>query len=127
MAVQICSSLNTYQVTSSHTAQNISLELMNVTDMWNITSKVVCVVTDNASNMTAAVKLTPWLHLPCFAHTLNLIVQSSLSSYSSELVNLRQKCRNIVTYFKRIVQANREKLKEAYRESGKEEKNLYKK
>ena len=46
----------------------------------NITEKVVAAVTDNAANIAAAVRLNGWRHVPCFAHTLNLVVQNSLSA-----------------------------------------------
>ena len=43
-----------------------------------ISEKVSCVVTDNASNIIAAARLTGWKNLPCMAHTSNLIVQESI-------------------------------------------------
>ncbi|KZC12999.1 Zinc finger BED domain-containing protein 4 [Dufourea novaeangliae] len=36
---------------------------------------------------------------PCFAHTLNLVVNKSLNAIT-ELATIRRKCRNIVSYFK---------------------------
>ena len=76
--------LNTNQVSTSHTAQT---ELMAITDKWSITEKVVCAVTDNASKMTAVIKLTPWKLFPCFTDAIKLIVQNALSSYT-EIVSL---------------------------------------
>ena len=90
--------LDTVQINESHTAENIAMELMRITDKWGITQKVVCVTTDNANNIVAAVRLNKWNHIPCFAHTLNLIIQDSLQE-SKELTDIRKKCRNIVTYF----------------------------
>ena len=40
---------------------------------------VLIAITDNANNIVAAVKITGWPHLPCFAHTINLIVTNSIS------------------------------------------------
>ena len=114
--------LNTYNVTTSHTAENIASELKAVTNKWNITEKVICTVTDNASNMTAAVRLTPWKHLPCFAHTLNLIVQNAINS-DTALVELCKRCRNIVTFFEKSVRAS-DKLKDIQNESCRDEKKL---
>lgn len=68
---------------------------MSVTDNWGITEKVVCVVTDNANNIVAAVRLK---HLPCFAHTLNLDVQDSLKA-DPELAEIQKKISGIVSYF----------------------------
>ncbi|XP_049782800.1 uncharacterized protein LOC126184454, partial [Schistocerca cancellata] len=31
-------------------------------------------ISDNAANIVAAIRLTAWKHITCFAHTLNLIV-----------------------------------------------------
>ena len=93
--------LNTYQVTIlSHTAEKKASELKAVTNRWNITEKVIRIVMDNASNMTVAVRLTPWknLHVPCFAYTLNLIIQKANRS-DTVLVELRRRYRDIVTFF----------------------------
>ena len=72
--------------------------------------------------MIAAARLTGWRHLPRFAHTLNLIVQESTEK-DIELSKLRQKCRQIVTYFKQSVKA-RDKLSEVQKQMGGEEKKL---
>ena len=68
--------------------------------------------------MTAAVRLTPWKHLPCFAHTLNLIVQNAINS-DEALVELRRRCRNILIFFKKSVRAS-DKLKDIQKESGRD-------
>ena len=96
--------LLTYQVKMSHTAENISSELKAITGKWGITAKITCKVTDNAGNIVAAAHLTGWRHLPCMAHTLNLIVQESIEKVE-DLAVLRQKCRQLVTYFKQSVKA----------------------
>ena len=93
----------------SHTA-----ELKKVASDWNIAHKIYCLVTNNASNMVAAAKLTGWRHIPCFAHTLNLIVQKATDK-DSELSQLHQECQNIVTFLKQSVKA-RDKLTEAQRQ-----------
>ena len=66
--------LETFNLCLSHTAENIAAELLQIADEWNITEKVVAIATDNAANMAAAARITGWKHIPCFAHTLNLIV-----------------------------------------------------
>ena len=114
--------LATYQVRMNHTAENISTELMKIAADWNITDKVCCIVTDNASNMLAAARMTGWRHVPCFAHSLNLIVQEAIEN-DEELSELRQKCRNIVTYFKQSIKA-RDKLSEVQKQMGGDEKKL---
>ena len=114
--------LATYQVTIRHTAENIAAELKQIANEWGVNDKICCIVTDNAANMIAAARLTGWRHLPCFAHTLNLIVQESTEK-DIELSKLRQKCRQIVTYFKQSVKA-RDKLSEVQKQMGGEEKKL---
>ena len=79
-----------------------------------------CIVTDSAANMVAAARLRGWRHLPCFAHTLNLIVQKS-TKQDPVLSELRQKGRNIVKYFKRSFKAQ-DKLTEFQKQMGGEEK-----
>ena len=114
--------LATYQVHMSHTAENIAVELKKIADGWGIANKICCIVTDSAANMLAAARLTGWRHLPCFAHTLNLIVQEATDK-DEELSELRCKCRSIVTYFKQSLNA-KDKLSEVQKQIGGEEKKL---
>ena len=69
--------LATLLVDSAHTAENLAAKLMSITTEWEITEKIICVVTDNASKIVAAVRLNGWKHMPCFGHTLNLVVEDS--------------------------------------------------
>lgn len=64
---------------------------------WKLENKISAVITDNAANVVAVVRMTTWRHFPCFAHTLNLIVQDSLKSIEPQL----RKDKTIVEYFKR--------------------------
>ena len=59
--------LATYEVRAAHTAENIAEELLKVAQEWKVADKIVCIITDNASNMKAAARITGWRHLPCFA------------------------------------------------------------
>ncbi|XP_064475382.1 E3 SUMO-protein ligase ZBED1-like [Ornithodoros turicata] len=79
-----------------HTAENIAAELRRVVVEWEIQEKVCAVVSDNATNITAAIRLLGWKHFPCFAHTLNLIVQAGVK----EISEVQTKVKNIVTFFK---------------------------
>jgi len=55
-------------------------------------------VTDNASAMIKACELLRIKNLPCFAHTVNLVVQDSIKfECVKEIVT---KCKTIVTFFK---------------------------
>lgn len=57
--------------------------------------KVVAIVTDNASNIVSAARATGWRHIPCFAHTLNLVVQDALQA---DLTVVNEKIRVKVLY-----------------------------
>lgn len=98
----------------SDTAVNLSLFLNNCFKNWNITEKVKVAVSDNAANITSAIGTNQnWRHIPCLAHTLNLIAQSRLG----EIKNVHKKVKSIVEYFKRSTKANL-KLKNAQKQMG---------
>ncbi|XP_028408818.1 zinc finger BED domain-containing protein 4-like [Dendronephthya gigantea] len=94
----------------SHAAENIANSLRNAAKKWNISENIIAIVTDNASNVVAAVKILGWNHVPCFAHTLNLVVSEAIKS--DECVSeIKKMCKQIVTFFHQSVKAT-EKLKE---------------
>lgn len=99
----------------SHTASAIAEELHRIVNNWGLISKVLITLTDNASNVTSAVeKVLLWKHYGCFAHKLNLVVQSALTLNGNEntIVNgLIKKVKNIVAHFKRSSQATEKFLK----------------
>ncbi|XP_025411120.1 zinc finger BED domain-containing protein 1-like [Sipha flava] len=104
--------LGCFNVVESHTAVNLSLFLNNCFKDWNITEKVKVAVSDNAANITSAIVMNQnWRHIPCLAHTLNLIAQSGLG----EIKRVHKKVKNIVEYFKRSTKA---KLKNAQKQMG---------
>lgn len=111
--------LDCYKYTERHTAVNLCEMLQKIVIEWKISEKIVAVVTDNAANIVAAIKRTNWKHIPCFAHTINLIVQSSLEAISI----IRQKIKIIVDFFRRSPQAT-EKLKQMQKQLGKPELNI---
>lgn len=61
-----------------HTSENIKDDILNMVRKWGLQNKIAACTTDNAANMISAINLCQWRHISCFAHTLNLIVQSSL-------------------------------------------------
>ena len=91
------------------TYQNIADLLRNVLEKLNISEKIIAIVTDNASNIVAAVRVVGWNHVPCFAHTLNLVVSKAIKSDNSVRV-VKKKCKQIVTFYHQSVKAT-EKLK----------------
>jgi len=62
---------------------------------WEIHYKIPAIVSDNAANVVAAIRESNRKLIPCFAHTLNLVVHSGMDHIS--LVFLKE----IVTYFRR--------------------------
>lgn len=91
-----------FKYNEQHTAVNLAEELKRVTEDWGIRDKVACVVSDSAPNIKAAIRLTGWKHIPCFAHTLNLIVQYGLENIRELLTKIKR----VVEFFKRSTQAS---------------------
>ena len=102
--------LETFGFKKDHTAENIAASFQKIAEEWGISRKVVAMVTDNAANVVAAVRHTGWTHVPCFAHTLNLVVSEAIKA-DTKIHQLRKSCRDIVSFFHHSVKAS-EKLKE---------------
>lgn len=82
----------------SHTSSNLGDQIHCILEKFHLTDKISLIVTDNAYNITGAVtKQLQENHFPCFAHTLNLILQDALKK-AKELID---KIKNIVSFFKR--------------------------
>lgn len=91
----------TRDLTKRHTAEYLSKILLAVLEEWNIPiSKIRCIVTDNGANMVDAVNLvvTQKNHLPCFPHTINLVVAADLKKDAIKTVI--SKVRAIVKWVK---------------------------
>lgn len=69
-----------------HTAENIAEWMMNVLRSFCLCNKVSTLGTDNAANMKAAPEKLNFRHLPCFAHTLNLVVKNAITENIGEVV-----------------------------------------
>ncbi|CAH2101579.1 unnamed protein product [Euphydryas editha] len=79
-----------------HTSENLSAYLLKEVAEWGISNKIAGIITDNSANIVVAVHLTTWQHFPCFAHTVNHVVQHSLDAIKVQL----DKIKAIVQYFK---------------------------
>lgn len=84
----------------SHTSAAIAKNLVKVISDYHLTGKVVCLVTDNASDMKLAASLSHLAWVGCVAHKLNLVVQDLLKS-DEIIIKLRQDVREIVSSFRR--------------------------
>lgn len=94
------SAIQTSEVKGSQTGLQIAAELTEIFSKWNITEKIVTVVSDNGANIKSAIN--DYLHQhhhPCVAHTLNLTVKDGLGE-NKQLAIILQKCKNIVSHFK---------------------------
>ncbi|GBP41625.1 Zinc finger BED domain-containing protein 1 [Eumeta japonica] len=91
--------LGCFECHERHTAEYIKNELNRLLSHWNIQNKIFVCVTDNAANMKAAIRLTNYEHLPCVAHTLNLVVRAGLQD--SGLGELIKKIKAVVEHFHR--------------------------
>ena len=79
---------NTSQIDEEHTAANLAMHLKSVLNQWKISdNKVIAVVTDNKVNILKAIThFTRFHHIPCFAHTLNLVIKTPLKLMITFLV-----------------------------------------
>lgn len=102
--MQACN-LETTHVDVKHTADNISELLTKLSENWGISNKIHAVVTDNGANMVSAVKKCNWKHIPCFSHTLNLIVRDAIKA-DTILVPILEKCGAVVKFFHQSTKAS---------------------
>lgn len=93
----LCSNLlGCAEFSERHTSINLATMLRSQCGEWGISSKLTAIVTDNASNIVAAAnQITK--HIPCYAHTLNLIVKSGITPINYII----EKCKIIVQHFKK--------------------------
>jgi hypothetical protein len=81
----MCSKLlGCVEFNEKHTAANLADMLHETARQWKIDYKIVGIVTDNAANIASTVHLCKWRHIPCYAHTLNLIVQTRIKVIKGE-------------------------------------------
>ncbi|KAL0161617.1 hypothetical protein M9458_045342, partial [Cirrhinus mrigala] len=92
----------------SHTADNIKEALSELISDWGLTGSVAAMVTDNAANMVSAIQKLGLRHLPCFAHTINLIVKRAVEEHEV-MADIRSRARRVVSYFRSSTNAT-EKL-----------------
>lgn len=91
--------LGVFELTSSHTSEYISEQLEKILREHGISEdKIGAVVTDNGANIVKAVvdSFGKGKHVPCFAHTLNLVCENSLDVKETPATNnLIAKCRDM--------------------------------
>ena len=82
-----------------HTAEAISGSLTKIMEEWNIDTKGVIGVTDNAANECKAFDILGWNRLSCSGHNLNLAVSSALKI--TEVSKILRRGSSIVAYLHR--------------------------
>jgi len=89
------------ELADSHNANNICEWFEQILKEWGIQKhQVLTVVTDSGANILSAVKKTFGndYHLPCFAHTLNLVTQRPLNELP-DIQIIISKIKSIVRFF----------------------------
>ena len=67
--------LETWEITAAHDAENLAIELNKCFELWKIAEKIFTVTTDNAANIrNAVVNKLNLVHLDCVGHTLQLSI-----------------------------------------------------
>ncbi|KAJ8913310.1 hypothetical protein NQ315_010978 [Exocentrus adspersus] len=99
--------IGVYELDQSHTSQYLGECITSVCREWNISPlKITSIVTDNGANIVKAVSdaFGKNKHLPCFAHSLDLVASKITDNVGSVNVII-QKVKAIVTHFKHSVSA----------------------
>lgn len=89
------------QLTERHTSDYIVQGLHNIFQEWGLeVEKTLAVISDNAANITKAVEIMfgRSKHIPCFAHTLNLLSTKAIDDVG-ELKGILKKVKEIVGWF----------------------------
>lgn len=93
------------ELTERHQSEYLKNWLLSLIDKWNKRiENIVVVVSDNDANIKKAIIDAFGIdkHLPCFAHTLNLVLAKIIDE-DSVVKDFCAKIKNIVTYFKKSV------------------------
>lgn len=82
----------------THTSEHIQDQIKAFMEKWNINEKVKHIISDNAANITKAIRLLQMFHIPCMAHTIQLSINHGIAEFGAS--NSLSKCRKIVGHFK---------------------------
>ncbi|XP_044581542.1 zinc finger BED domain-containing protein RICESLEEPER 3-like [Cotesia glomerata] len=103
--------LNTLEMTESHSAANIYHHLCNALSEWNLADKIIAVVHDNARNMVAAMRESSTADIKngqsvrCVCHSLQLVIKKAFNEEHFQ-IHL-QKVSAIVGHFKHSYKATK--------------------
>lgn len=103
--------VGTRELNERHTGKYIAENLSKLLEFWSIPiNKIRCIISDNGANVVSAIKslVGDKCHFPCFAHTVNLIVEVGLKCQSVKPII--SKVRTVVKWIKNSV-INSDKLR----------------
>ncbi|GBM10233.1 Zinc finger BED domain-containing protein 4 [Araneus ventricosus] len=106
------------KVEGSQNAGKIATVIHETLEGMDCRKKVVTIVTDNLQSMINAAEILKIKHLPCFAHTLNLVMTDAFKITEFEI--LINKCKKIVSFFKHSTLAS-DTLKSIQKECNKKQ------
>lgn len=93
----------------SHTGVEISSWINETLNEWNLIDKIVCITTDNGTNMIKAIQLTNYRNVRCFAHSTNIGVNNIFKNEGiNDLIVKAKHQRNLLSNsnkFKRLFNA----------------------
>ena len=105
-----CIVLNAEPFPENHSSENITKYIKQMIGEYNIPSyKVNCIVSDNAPSMLKGIKDSGFEGLPCFTHTIQLIINKSLFQQAT-IKDILKKSKSIVGHFSQSSNAARELL-----------------
>lgn len=99
--------IGVFELNERHNSEYLGNCLISICNDWQISdTKITAIVTDNGANIVKAVcdKFGKNRHLPCFAHTLDLVA-SKITEEVEHVKHIIDKVKSIVTYFKQSVHA----------------------
>ena len=91
--------LQTLFCPSDHTAENLAEVLKESLHTWNLEQdQLSCILSDNGSNFTKAIRYLGWPHLSCLSHNLHLAVTSATRD-DRRVSHVLALCRKLVGTF----------------------------
>ncbi|XP_065642414.1 E3 SUMO-protein ligase ZBED1-like [Hydra vulgaris] len=88
----------------SNTATNLVNFMNESLKRWGLLEKINVVIRNNARNIVSAMEVGKFTIIPCFAHTLQLVVKDGCLA-NERISLLTATCRRIVGYFKHSVKS----------------------